>query len=80
MKRQPIRARIWSTACRSARCRPKCGHYTWHYAVLQGETVVLYDNTGSYPKMLRAALIRVEALRHMAIAGHKLKAYRGHIG
>lgn len=38
---------------------------------------MLYDNTGYYDPILKAALIRVEALRHMQIAGHELKAYKG---
>lgn len=50
---------------------------TWHYRVISGGAVVLYDNTGDYETILRAALIRVEALRHMIIAGHKLSAYEG---
>jgi len=37
--------------------------------------VVLYDNTGAWEPMLTAALIRVEALRHMVTAGHTLHAY-----
>jgi len=40
-----------------------------------GKTV-LYDNTGNFAIILRTALIEVEALRHMVIAGHKLKEYR----
>jgi hypothetical protein len=38
---------------------------------------VLYDNTGAYEPILRRALIEVEALRHMVIAGHKLGKYKG---
>lgn len=37
--------------------------------------VVLYDNTGSWQPMIRAAQIEVEALRHMVTAGHELPEY-----
>lgn len=73
-----VRARVWSTGrFRQSRGKHGWNGLTWHFAVYAGETLVLYDNTGDYQKMLTAALIRVEALRHMQIAGHKLKAYKG---
>jgi len=65
-----VRARVWSTG------RGK--HRTWHYVVKRGDgKPVLYDNTGQFAPMLASALMRVEVLRHMVTAGHKLKAYRG---
>jgi len=64
-----VHAHVWSTG--------RGRHRTWHYEVKAGETVVLYDNTGAWEPILRASLIRVEALRHMLIAGHKLEAYQG---
>ena len=71
-----VRAKVWSTKYRGS---PR----TWHYAVLNSAgVVVLYDNTGGgrkvYNKILRSALIRVTALRHMEIAGHKLGEYTGY--
>lgn len=77
-----VRARVWSTGRFVPRGRLRRGErhrstgLTWHFAVYNsaGE-VVLYDNTGAYKPILNAALIRVEALRHMEIAGHKLKPY-----
>lgn len=64
-----VRARVWSTGAGRRR--------TWHYKVTRpdGETV-LYDNTGHFDPILRSALIRVEALRHMVIAGHELPIYQ----
>lgn len=68
---EQVRARIWSTPGRGKR-------RTWHYKVVRGDgKTVLYDNTGAFAPILRTALIEVEALRHMEIAGHKLKEYRG---
>jgi hypothetical protein len=66
-----VRAQVWSTPSRR-------GRRTWHYRVMnaKGETV-LYDNTGCFEPILRSALVRVEALRHMEIAGHRLKRYKG---
>ena len=68
-----VRARIWSTSVAPNKYGLK---RTWHYEVYntQGD-VVLYDNTGAWPPIFRAALIRVEALRHMEIAGHRLERY-----
>lgn len=72
-----VKAKVWSTG----KIVSKFGTYwLWHYAVYTENAVVLYDNTGDYQKMFTAALIRVEALRHMQIAGHKPKAYSGYIG
>lgn len=53
--------------------------FTWHYAVMFGDRVILYDNTGKggYADILRACLIEVAALRHMVIAEHKLEPYTG---
>lgn len=65
-----VRAVVWSTGSGK--------HRTWHYKVMRADgKTILYDNTGHFEPILQAALIRVEALRHMAIAGHKLKEYRG---
>jgi hypothetical protein len=65
-----VKAKVWATRRR--------GGYTWHYAIVSGkDTVVLYDNTGAWEPILCNALIRVKALRHMVIAGHKLEPYTG---
>jgi hypothetical protein len=51
---------------------------TWHYAVYNSAgDVVLYDNTGSFEVVMRRAMVRVEALRHMETAGHRIKPYKG---
>lgn len=64
-----VRAHVWSTG--------SGGRRTWHYVVMRGDgLVVLYDNTGQWLPVIRAALCEVTALRHMEIAGHKLKGYR----
>jgi len=66
-----VRARVWSTPGVQ-------GRRTWHYRVMRADgATVLYDNTGAYEPILRRALIEVEALRHMVIAGHKLGKYKG---
>lgn len=54
------------------------GRTVWHYEIRNsaGE-VVLYDNSCGWEINLQRALIRVEALRHMEIAGHQLKPYKG---
>lgn len=63
-----VRARVWSTGRGRRR--------TWHYKVVRGDgKTVLYDNTGHFEPILKDALIRVEALRHMVTAGHKLGVY-----
>lgn len=88
-----VRARIWSTGGGIEIAPRRLGGWTWtlkpkhwkrryratwHFQVFNsaGE-VILYDNTGDYDTILKAALIRVEALRHMEIAGHTLKPSRG---
>lgn len=69
-----VRARVYSTG--SGRFR------TWHYEVHRpGDgAVILYDNTGAFEPIMRTALNRVEALRHMQTAGHDLPAYLDHEG
>lgn len=71
-----VRAKIWSTVFIDPKGRPR---RSWHYAVFNsaGE-VVLYDDTGYFAPILRSALIRVTALRHMEIAGHRLRPYTGY--
>lgn len=71
-----VKAKVWSTLQLDFKGRLS---RTWHYAVLNcaGE-VVLYDDTGAYAPILRDALIRVTALRHMEIAGHRLHPYTGY--
>ncbi|WP_146072851.1 hypothetical protein [Cryobacterium sp. Y62] len=65
-----VRARVWSTGEGKRR--------TWHYKVMRADgKTVLYDNTGAFAPIIQDALIRVEVLRHMVIAGHELKEYRG---
>lgn len=68
MKRHPVHATVW------------CTGKTWHYVVAVNGVVVLYDNTNSREKMLDTALARVSTLRHLQIAGHKLKLkpYKGY--
>lgn len=67
---EKVRARVWSTGTGKRR--------TWHYRVTRADgKTVLYDNTGHFEPILRAALIRVDALRHMVTAGHELGEYRG---
>jgi|GEM_PF-5843704 len=71
-----VRARVWSTTP-SHRYRGRHTR-TWHYAVYNtAGDIVLYDNTGHWKPIITDALIRVEALRHMETAGHKLKPYKG---
>jgi len=54
------------------------GRTVWHYEVRSSSgEVVLYDNSCGWRINLTRALVRVEALRHMETAGHKLKPYRG---
>lgn len=73
-----VHGRVWSTLSRDGKGRR---YRTWHYAVTRADgRVVLYDNTGKFQLILNSALVRVEALRHMVIAGHKLKPYKGDIG
>lgn len=73
-----VRAKVWATRSpafhhRGISVKP---HWTWHYAVyLPNGKVVLYDNTGYWEPMFWHAFVRVEALRHMQTAGHKLKQY-----
>lgn len=73
-----VRAKVWSTGAGRGSRTGRRTRRTWHFEVYnsRGE-VVLYDNTGSFEPILRDALIRVEALRHMETAGHRLKPYRG---
>lgn len=70
-----VRGRVWATPGRTGRGKKT---WTWHYEVTRpdGETV-LYDNTGDWWLIYSAAAIRVEALQHMVIAGHKLGRYKG---
>ncbi len=64
-----VRARVWSTGNNRRR--------VWHYKVVRSDgKTVLYDNTGCFACILNDALIRVEALRHMVTAGHKLPEYK----
>lgn len=51
---------------------------TWHYVVYFGDDVILYDNTGDYATVLKLALARVAALRHLVTRDHVLKPYNGY--
>lgn len=85
-----VRARVWSTTDRSVRIRNGVSPSgwirmrldqpirTWHYVVYFGDDVILYDNTGSYEKVLRLALERVATLRHLVVRDHVLKPYNGY--
>jgi hypothetical protein len=75
---EKVRARVWSTGqYHKPRGPHRATGLTWHYAVVRPDgAIVLYDNTGHFEPMLEAALIRVEALRHMVTAGHALPSYR----
>lgn len=79
MKPDRVKARVWSTGrYRKPRGKHRSTGLTWHYEVVRPDgKVVLYDNTGSFEPILKDALIRVEALRHMVIAGHDLPVYKG---
>lgn len=74
-----VRARVWSSGrWHKPRGPHRWNGIVWHFEVYNSRgDVVLYDDTGDYRKIIEAALVRVEALRHMEIAGHKLKPYRG---
>jgi hypothetical protein len=66
-----VKARVYSSG--------RIGKQTiWNYAVTSSDGhVVLYDNSCGWEANIRRALIRVEALRHMETAGHKLHPYQG---
>lgn len=49
----------------------------WHYAVLVGVDVVLYDNTGDYEKIQNSCRFGVAAVRRLLMAGHLFQPYRG---
>lgn len=77
-RQRSVWARVWSTPTPRWTGRRE---RTWHFAVYNANhEVVLYDNTGDYQIVLRDALIRVDALRHMVIAGHTLPRYEGVVG
>ena len=73
-----VRARVWSTGSyHRPRGRHRSTGLTWHYEITRPDgKVVLYDNTGAFEPIIRDALIRVEALRHMVTAGHPLPEYK----
>lgn len=67
-----VRGRVWATR---SKYRGRVS-WTWHYEVTRADgKAVLYDNTGDWRKIYDAARVRVEALDHMVIAGHKLPKY-----
>lgn len=49
----------------------------WHYVVLVGVDVILYDNTGDYERIQNSCRFGVAAVRRLLVADHLFQPYRG---